>query len=189
VSGTERDTGSLYGFSLLNDSKYSFDVNVRDIGMTVLRSPIHAHHDPMVPDPDTHYSYIDQGIQRFAYSLLPHPGGWEEANTVKRAAELNAPPVALIATFHDGPLPQRGSFLEVSSKSVVASMLKEAEDGDALIMRLYETQKTAAEATLTLPTLGRSFTASFGPCEIKTFRIPRAAEQEVTEVNLLEWDV
>ncbi len=188
VSGTERDTGSLYGFSLLNDSKYSFDVNVRDIGMTVLRSPIYAHHDPMVPDSETEYSYIDQGIQRFAYSLLPHIGGWEEAETVQRAAELNAPPTALLATFHDGPLPQRGAFFEVDSPSVVASVLKRAEDGDALIVRLYETQKAKAEATITLPTLGRSFKASFGPCEIKTFRIPHDAQQAVSEVNLLEWE-
>ena len=42
-----RDSGALYGLSILNDGKYSFDVDVRDIGLTVLRSPIYAHHDPM----------------------------------------------------------------------------------------------------------------------------------------------
>lgn len=187
VSGTERTTGSLYGLSLLNDCKYSFDVNVRDIGMTVLRSPIYAHHDPVVPDPEAEYCFVDQGPQRFAYSLLPHPGGWEDAATVKRAAELNMPPVALSATFHDGPLPQRGAFLQVSGGSVVASVMKEAEEGDAWIVRLYEAHKAPCDATVTLPALGRTFQASFGPCEIKTFTIPKDLAQEVAEVNLLEW--
>ncbi|CAN5897326.1 alpha-mannosidase [soil metagenome] len=186
LSGTSRDSGELYGFSLLNDGKYSFDVNVRDIGLTVLRSPIYAHHDPMVPEKDGHYSYIDQGVQTFRYSLLPHAGSWLEAETVERAAELGTPPEALFATFHDGPLPQRDSFLQVASGSVVATVLKRAEDGDGLILRLYETSKNAAEARISLPFLEREFQADFGPCELKTFRIPLDKDIAVTETNLLE---
>jgi alpha-mannosidase len=189
VSGTARDTGGLYGFSLLNDSKYSFDVRVRDIGMTVVRSPIYAHHDPMVPEADGHYSYIDQGLQTFRYSLLPHSGGWVEAETVKRAAELNQEPIALISTFHKGPLPQSASHVQVDSSSVLASVLKQAEEGNALILRLYETSKNSARAKITLPFLKRSFEAAFAPCEIKTFRIPLDGILPVSEVNLLEFEM
>ena len=189
VSGTARDSGDLYGFSLLNDSKYSFDVNVRDIGMTVARSPIYAHHDPLVPDPAGHYSYLDQGLQRFKYSLVPHEGSWVDADTVKRAAELNTPPEALFATCHDGPLRQRESFVQVEGGSVVATVLKLAEDGDALVLRLFETSKNAAKARISLRRLERAFEADFGPCEIKTFRIPLDANEPVTETNLLEWEV
>ena len=188
LSGTSRDSGELYGFSLLNDSKYSFDVNVRDIGMTVLRSPIYAHHDPAVPEADGHYSYIDQGIQTVHYSLLPHAGGWVEAETVKRAAELNQEPVALISTFHEGSLPQSATHVQVDNRSVLASVLKQAEEGDALILRLYETSKNSAEVKISLPFLERSFEASFTPCEIKTFRIPLDSSAPVSEVNLLEWE-
>lgn len=187
VSGTSRDTGELYGLSLLNNSKYSFDVNVRDIGMTVARSPIYAHHDPSVPQPEGHYSYLDQGIQRFRYALLPHPGGWAEAETVKRAAELNGLPTVLATTFHEGPLPQKGSFVQVESPSVVVSALKWAEEGEALALRLYETSKNAAHAAVSLPLLNRSFEARFGPCEIKTFRVPLDEAQPVQETDLLEW--
>lgn len=185
VSGTSRDTGDLYGLSLLNDSKYSFDVNVRDIGMTVARSPIYAHHDPAVPQLGQHYRYLDQGLQRFRYRLLPHPGGWTEAETVKRAAELNHPPTVLATTFHEGLLPQRSSFLGVESSSVVASALKWAEDGDTFVVRLYETSKNAATATVKV--LGRTFEAHFGPCEIKTFRVPLDDARPVEETDLLEW--
>jgi alpha-mannosidase len=189
LSGSSRDSGDLYGLSLLNDSKYSFDVHIRDIGMTVLRSPIYAHHIPAAPEPDGHYSFIDQGIQRFSYTLLPHEGGWEEgAGTVRRAAELNRPPVALTGTFHDGPLPQQDSYLSVDEDNIAVSAVKRAEDGDDLILRLYETSKVATEATVRLPTWGRVIKTQFRPCEIKTLRVPKDEAQPVVETNLLEWE-
>lgn len=189
LSGTSRDRDVLVGLSILNDAKYSYDVNVRDIGLTVLRSPIYAHHVPAEPQPGKHYSFIDQGIQRFNYTLLPHERGWEEAQTVRRAAELNARPTALITTFHDGPLPQRDSFLSVDVSNVIVSVLKQWEDGDDLIVRAYETNKTAVRANITiaLPKLKRTIEADFAPCEIKTFRVPLDKKQPIVETNLLEF--
>jgi alpha-mannosidase len=189
LSGTSRDTNIPYGFSLLNDSKYSFDVFIRDIGMTVLRSPVYAHHLPVQPQPDGHYSFIDQGIQRFNYTLFPHTGSWERAGTVRRAAELNQRPIALNATFHEGKLPQRDSYLTVDSETVNVTVLKKWEDGDDLIIRAYESGKIATRTTirLTMPDLKRVIEAEFKPNEIKTFRVPLDESQPVTEVNLLEW--
>ena len=40
-------SGDGAGLALLNDGKYSFDVAGGDLAMTVLRSPIYAHHDPL----------------------------------------------------------------------------------------------------------------------------------------------
>ncbi|MBZ0287484.1 MAG: alpha-mannosidase, partial [Anaerolineae bacterium] len=186
VSGSAREKPLRYGVSILNDGKYSFDVNVRDIGITVLRSPIYAHHDPHVPQTDRFYTFQDQGIQRFNYTLYPHAESWEEAQTVRRAAELNARPVALITTFHDGLLAQRGSWVGVDVPNVVVSVVKRAEDSDDFIIRAYETNNTTAHARLDLPVCGRVIEADFGPCEIKTFRVPRDAAQPVAETNLLE---
>ncbi len=188
MSGSSRDTGDLYGLSILNDAKYSFDVNVRDIGLTVLRSPVYAHHIPTMPDPEKQYSFIDQGIQRFTYTLLPHAGSWEYAGTVKRAAELNQPPVALFGTYHpDGRLPQKDSYVSVDQDNVVMSVVKKAEDGADLILRCYETGKIATHATICLPHWHRAIEADFGPCEIKTFRVPGDPAQPVVETNQLEW--
>ena len=53
LSGEARAAGVPYGLSLLNDGKYSFSVTDRDMRMTVLRSPIYAHHDPTVPEPES----------------------------------------------------------------------------------------------------------------------------------------
>ena len=188
VSGISRDREIPYGFSLLNDGKYSLDVNIRDIGLTVLRSPAYAHHIPAVPGPDGNHAYIDRGIQRFHYTLLPHAGSWETAGTVRRAAELNQPPVPLFATFHpEGTLPQFDSFLSVEPDNVMVTVLKQAEDGDGLVLRAYETHGGSAHACINLPMLGRFIEADFGPGEIKTFHIPRDPARAVKETNLLEW--
>ena len=188
VSGVSRDKEIPYGFSLLNDGKYSLDVNVRDIGLTVLRSPAYAHHIPAVLEPDRHYSYIDQGIQRFRYTLLPHSGSWETAGAARRAAELNQSPIVLFGTFHpDGTLPQSDSLLSVEPANVMVTVLKQAEDGDGLVLRAFETSGAAAHAAIHLPKLGRVIEADFGPNEIKTFLLPRDPAKAVTETNLLEW--
>ena len=187
VSGTLPGTEIAYGVSVLNDGKYSFSVDWTVLGMTVLRSPIYAHHKPFVPDPEEEYTFIDQGIQHFAYALLPHAGDWKEAQTVQRAAELNQPPLVLKETAHPwGTLPQRAAFVAVTPENVVVSVLKQAEDGDALVLRCYETHNVATAATIRLPRWARTIQATFGPSEIKTFRIPKDRALPVVETDLLE---
>jgi alpha-mannosidase len=187
LSGVSRDTGDRYGFSLLNDGKYSFDINIRDIGMTVLRSPIYAHHMPVEPSSDNEYSFIDQGIQHFRYTMLPHDGGWDEAGTVRQAAELNQRPVALITTVHKGQLPQTGAFLCVEQENLVVTAVKKAQDNDDLIIRVHETAGVETNGDIHLAGWKRHINSTFGPCEIKTFRIPQDEQQSVVETNLLEW--
>ena len=59
--------------------------------------------------------------------------------------------------------------------------VKEAEDGDALIVRLYETSGKATEATLSLA--GRSYAVKMGAFELKTLKIK---DGKATEVDLIE---
>lgn len=188
VSGTSQDQEIPYGFSLLNDGKYSLDVNVHDIGLTVLRSPAYAHHIPAELKPGGAYAFIDQGIQQFNYTMLPHTGSWETAGTVQRAAELNQAPIALFATYHpDGKLPQSDSFIAVEPHNIIVTVIKQAEDGQDLILRAVETNKSNARAVILLPKWERSIEADFSPCEIKTFRVPSDPAKPVIETNLLEW--
>jgi alpha-mannosidase len=141
-----------------------------------------------VLEPDAHYAFIDQGIQRFRYTLFPHAGSWESAGTVQRAAELNQLPVVLFATFHpDGTLPQSNSFITVEPQNVIVTVLKQAEDDDGIVLRAFETSGAATRAIIRLPGLGRLIEADFAPNEIKTFLIPRDPAQDVMETNLLEW--
>lgn len=177
-----------YGLAVLNDSKYSFDVDGSDIGLTVLRSPIYAHHTPAVPAEDADYAFMDQGVQHLNYTLLPHYGSWKPAWAIQRAAEINFRPIALLETYHpDGKLPQRDSFIEVDPPTVVVSVLKRAEDNDDFIVRAYEAHHYPADAIIRLPRWNRVITAHFHPAEIKTFRIPVDETQPIVETNLIEW--
>lgn len=187
LTGIGRNNGNRLGLSLLNDGKYSYDVTEKVINLTVLRSPIYAHHDPYVPQPDGEYRFIDQGIQRFNYSLLPHAGDWRDAETARRAAEINVPPVPLVESSHPGPLPLAASFLSTSPSNVNATVMKRWEDGDAMIVRCLETAGIATQGRVELPFWERSIDLSFGPAEIKTLLIPRDRAVPTREINLLEW--
>lgn len=188
VSGTLPD-GRPAGLSVLNDAKYGHDARGGDIGMTAARSPVYAWHEPKQLDADGLYAYLDQGRQEFRYILLPHAGDWRRAGTVRLAAELNQPAFALLESYHPGDLPTQASYLSVSGATVVATVLKAAEDGadEALVLRAYESAGVPVSVSIDLPLLGRCIPAAFGPHEIKTWLVPRDAAQPVRETNLLEW--
>jgi alpha-mannosidase len=165
------------GLTVINDSKVGYDVVGGDIGISAVRSPVWAWHDPRELEEGGDFEYMDQGRQTFLVRLVPHAGDWRDADVVRLAAELNQPPFALIETFHDGPLPQRRSFGSDGGGSVLATVVKRGEDGGTVV-RAYETAGRPAHARLEL--LGQTIEADFGPHEIKTFR-------DGAEVDLLEW--
>ena len=180
--------GRRAGLVVANDSKYGHDVTGGEIGVTALRSPVYAWHEPHQLDPDGVYDYQDQGRQEFRLLLIPHGGDWREADPVRRAAELNQPAVTLLETFHDGPLPQRAAHVSDGGGSVVVTVVKGDEDGTGdLVVRAVESAGRATHARIDLPMLGeRVIEADFSPAEIKTFRVPRDTRQPVVEADLLE---
>ena len=175
-----------FGLAVLNDAKYGFDVIDGEIGVTAVRSPIHAHHEPAAPRPDTRYAFQDQGIQRFTLGLLPHRGSWADAGATREALVINQRPTVLLESFHDGPLAQTGSYLAVEPDNVVAGAVKLAEDDDDLVVRVVETAGRAAPAQIRLPAWDREVAFDIRPFEIRTFRIPRDPAGDVVETDLLE---
>ena len=182
----ELEGSGRFGLSVLNDAKYGFDVIDREIGVTAVRSPIYAHHEPATPRTDTRYAYQDQGIQRFTLGLLPHRGGWADAGATREALVINQRPTALLESFHDGPLTQTASYLAVEPEAVVTGAFKLAEDGDDLVVRAVETAGRATPARIVLPAWDREVPFDIAPFEIRTFRIPRDPSQPVAETDLLE---
>ena len=179
VSGREL----RYGVSLLNDAKFGFDCLDGDLRMSLLRSPIYCFHEPAQVEPDQEYLFLDQGTQTLRYALLPHAGGWEEAGTARQAHALNNPFVDVFQYPHAGDWGPRGALLSVDPPGVIASVLKGAEEGDALVLRLFESEGRAVHATISLPG-GLHFETPMRAFEIRTFRLER--EGRVCEIDLLE---
>lgn len=185
-TGEHFKKGCMYGLAIANDCKYSYSMDVDEMNLTILKNSVYAHHDPKQLEEGVEYSYVDDGIQEFNYLLLPHEGSWKDSSIVKRAKELNVHPVPVIETFHKGQNPQKQSYLELESSHVVIGAVKQAEDGDGIIVRAWETKKQSGTAVLKLPFLNREAELHFTPCEIKTVKIPYDASLPVQEVNMLE---
>lgn len=184
VRGIERGEKAARGLSIAVDAKQSYSVDGATLSFIAARSPIYAHHAPLVPAERGDYRFMDQGEQRFRYRLIPHSTGWWGAGTVHLAAALAYPPVARLASFHDGTLPRHASFLEVDPSSIMVTALKRAEEGDAVILRCYEPFGERTRARIRIERLRCAIEAEFAPHEIKTFRILPSGSVE--EVDLLE---
>jgi alpha-mannosidase len=171
------DDSGLFGLSLLNDCKYGHDVRGNLLRITLLRSP-------KSPDPNA-----DMGEHEFTYSLYPHQGNWQEAETHRRACELNYPLHVVMTEEHPGALGREGSFVRLEAGAgVILSAVKRAEQDEKMVLRLYELfgKKTpaklhfarkvvAAEETdllerplAALPVSGHTVIAELSPFEIKT---------------------
>lgn len=128
-----------HGFSLLNDSKYGYDVKGNVLRLSLLRSP-------EWPDP-----HADEGHHEFTYSLYPHAGTWRDAQTVRRGYELNYKLLAVQSQKHDGTLPAEHSFVKIESDNVVLTAVKKSDDEDSLVLRFYEWAGKEADVKLQLP--------------------------------------
>ena len=57
--------------------------------------------------------------------------------------------------------------------AVMVSALKQAEDGNGYILRLYESMGEAAKARVSIPCLDINEELPFAPFEIRTFRLEK----------------
>jgi alpha-mannosidase len=186
TSGTIPGSEGRFGVAVLNDGKYGFDILDGELGVTAVRSPIYAHHEPMVPREGVRYQFQDQGIQRLTLRLVPHRGGWSDVDLTRRAMALNQRPTVLIESRHQGSRPSTASFVSVEPGNVIVGAVKGAEDADGLVLRLVETAGRQAAARIALGDRERTIDLKIGPFEIRTVRVPADPSSEPFETDLLE---
>lgn len=163
-----------YGAAVLNDCKYGVSVEDGTIALTL-------HKGGCRPDPRG-----DVGRHCLTYSFLPHTGGFTAETVVRGAYELNIPPVCT-----NGISRLTAPMLRAQPENIIAEAIKRAEDGEDLIVRLYECEGTRTNARISLPAAGKrvyetdmaeesprelctengGVSLEFGPFEIKTLRI------------------
>jgi alpha-mannosidase len=172
-----------YGAALLNDCKYGHKARGNVLDIDLLRSP-------SSPDPKA-----DRAKHEFTYSLFPHAGDHIAGGVVRAGYELNVPlgvrTVEGRGGDGGGDLPLAAWLCRVDAANVVVETVKKAEDGDDLIVRLYEAHGASCRARVSfgLPIAAAALvdlmeenpqsleveeggvTLAFGPFEIHTLRL------------------
>jgi alpha-mannosidase len=124
-----------YGVALLNDCKYGYDIHDNVLRLTLLKSATS-------PDPKA-----DQGEHYMTYSLLPHEGNWR-AEVVQEAYALNDPLILRRVNGAASGTQAPASLVSVNTDSTIIETVKQAEDGNGIIVRLYENQRNRGKITL-----------------------------------------
>jgi alpha-mannosidase len=117
-----------YGIALLNDCKYGYDIHDNVMRLTLLKSATS-------PDP-----IADQGEHEMIYSLLPHEGDWR-TEVIPAAYDLNNPMILRRVNSTGSGEILSGSLVSVDAPNVVIETVKQAEDGNGIVVRMYEDQR------------------------------------------------
>ena len=129
-----------YGVALLNDGKYGFGMEKGELSMTMVKSagfPFEGAND---------------NIPTFTYSLLPHRKACCNGGVVEEAYLLNRPFLVKKAVQNpQGELPSEYSMLACQTDGVMMETVKRAEDGNGIIVRMYEAYKERKVVKLSIP--------------------------------------
>jgi alpha-mannosidase len=160
-----------YGVSLLNDCKYGHDIRDNIMRISLLRSPTMP--DPEADQGEHHFAYSllpHAGTWRettisAAYALndplivteRQEARGLKLEDTELKVSEGGAKPAesgqtattSLSSSILNPPSPILNSLFSLDRPNVVIETIKQAEDGQGLIVRLYESQRQRGLATLT----------------------------------------
>lgn len=167
-----------YGASIINDCKYGYNVHDNVMKITLLRGPI-------LPDP-----VGDIGMHSFRYSFYPHTGTWRDADTVRLGFEEN---IRLDGEFikATGGSDVGHTFARIEGDSVILDAVKPAQDGNGIIIRMYESETRHCKAKVwfdldyssvvecnlmecdehEIPCINGEFEFTMKPHEVKTFRL------------------
>jgi len=186
ISGTSTSQpAQTVGLGIINDGRYSCDVADSVARLTVLRCPPYAFHIPHQPGSKARYDWLDQGLHEFTVVLRPHVGDWRDAGIVRRARELNMPPLAITTGGHAGKLAASLSLAALTSQEMELTALKPAHDGRGYIVRLADRHGRGSTGHLLWQ--GQPLTVSCAARGVSTYRLVRVGDNWQSEAcNLIE---
>ena len=174
-----------YGVTMFNDCKFGHDIHDGVMILSLIRGST-------FPDPEA-----DQGEMTCTYSIRPHMGALDLPKTSAMAYHLNNPLQILRATGDGSVLPEEFFVVKSDKENILCEVVKEAEDSNALILRLYEINNAKTSAQLTfgfdvasvalcdmlekeikpLPVQNNTVDLPFGTFEIHTLKVLPASKQ------------
>jgi alpha-mannosidase len=183
-----RSPDGARALTLITESTYGFDASGGELRLSLLRAPAYAGHpvDDVTPivRPDRFEPREDQGHHVFRFWLNAGPAD-ERLALVPREAAARTEGLMAVNAFPSGSGRQALSGLVVEGQGVCLGAFKLAEDGDDVVVRLFEATGTRRSARVQVPALDLAFDLALGPFEIRTLRIDRATRR-VSVVDLLE---
>jgi alpha-mannosidase len=183
---TDADGGN--GLGIVSHGTHGYHQQDDTLWLSVLRSPAYAC---MNVAPDWHryrgrfIPHHEQGGRSARFSFVFGAESLDSARMARTACELNVGLEQMIyyPTRRTTETVQSVPFLTADCDNVILGALKKAEDGDALVMRCWETAGRDTRFTLTVD--GRQFPVSIGAYRLQTFRLERSSGMLLT-TDLLE---
>ena len=116
-----------YGVSLLNDCKYGYSIDEGVLKLTAIKCGTWPN------------ERADKNVHIFSYSIFPHKGDFREGNTVREAYLFNqALSYTTVDENNHGILPNYYEFVKTDNENIVIDTIKLAENGDGIIVRLFD---------------------------------------------------
>jgi alpha-mannosidase len=171
----------------INDGIHGSDFEGGELRLSLLRSPAYAA-DPAagrpIPCQDRFIPRIDQGEHVFRFWFNAGPAR-DRLDRVEGEALVKNEAPYILAYFPPGREKRARPFLALSDPVIQVTAVKKAEDGGALVLRLFEPTGRRRSAVLSLPFAGARTKISLAPFEIRTLAWnPRS--KKFRRVDLLE---
>ncbi|MCL2013392.1 MAG: glycosyl hydrolase-related protein [Oscillospiraceae bacterium] len=124
----------------------------RTISITLLRTQrayMTANANMNVEELDKHTGQHSFGDLEYNYALYPHSGDWRTGEVLTTAYDYKVDIKAVQGVSRAGSLPSAASFLKLDSDpgDIMVSAVKQAENGDGLIVRLWNSTEREINVT------------------------------------------
>ncbi len=143
------------GLAFLNKGMREYEVlddASRNLAITLLRThrAYMTANGVMTPQELDKYpgSHVLGSLQ-FQYALYPHQGNWQEGAVLQEAYSHKVPLKIIQGVSNKGELPPLAQFFEIEpQEKLILSALKQAEDGEGILIRFWNCTKEALQARI-----------------------------------------
>jgi alpha-mannosidase len=171
----------------INDGSYGSDFLDGELRLSLIRSAAYSA-DPVPSGPmvsqDRYVPRIDQGERLFRF-WVNGGRGVRRLNSIDREALVKNEKPFILAYFPSGRGKKSAPFIELSDDAIQVTALKKAEDGNDLIIRLFEPTGARRTTVLSLPWAPARKRITLSPFEIRAYRFNPKTRRFI-EADLLE---
>lgn len=168
-------TDGTNALTVLNDGTYGLAAKDGVLWLSLLRSAAYTAHpigERKILPQDRYTPHIEQGERLYRFALLGGPAAAVLPGAGRRADIFGERPMALSAFPAGDGAATLPPFLTLTGDDAVQmTTLKQAADGDGLILRLFDPTADGRSVTLQGAGLAAPLTVTLAPFEVVTLRL------------------